>query len=116
MTGTEELYFILRANAKIQVARFSKMPVFWNVAPCIHEETDRRFRCAHCLHQPIRTDDGDSKHLWNVGQTSSWSYAPPLESEISLNYIIINFLFYNSARTKGINPGSSTFIYIQEIN
>jgi hypothetical protein len=43
------------------------MTVFKDVAPCSLVEIDRRFRGAYCLSLQD-DDDGDSKHLLNVGQ------------------------------------------------
>jgi hypothetical protein len=41
----------------------SMMTGFWDTAPCIVVEVDRRFRGACCLHRP---DDVGSTYLWNI--------------------------------------------------
>jgi hypothetical protein len=72
------------------------MIVFVDVKPCSLTEIYRRFRDACCPHNEanVRTDDGDSKNLWNVSKflphyksqhpgRQSNSFLPPLEPEIS---------------------------------
>jgi hypothetical protein len=71
----------------------TKMPVFWDVAPCSLVEINRRFRSTCFLHHH-HPQWWRHKHLWNVGQflpdyteqhlrRQSSSYSPPWELEIS---------------------------------
>jgi hypothetical protein len=77
---------LCQVTIAVLTATSMKMTVFWDVAPCRLVETYRRFRGA-CL--IAFTDDGGSKHLWNVGQflkdykTQYTSYSPTLELETS---------------------------------
>jgi hypothetical protein len=55
-----------------------KMAVFWDVSLGTLVEIDRRFR----------DDNGDSKHLWNVGQFSPEYTAQHPRKQSAHNFII----------------------------
>jgi hypothetical protein len=69
-------YWSLWNNVVCSMVRFQvvteasmKMTVFWDDVPCSLVEVYRHFRGAYRLHhQGDYSDDGGSKHCWNVGK------------------------------------------------
>jgi hypothetical protein len=55
---------------KVLTAASIKMAVFWAIAPCSLVEVYRRVRGACCLRRQCDkcSDNGGSKHLWNVSK------------------------------------------------
>jgi hypothetical protein len=48
--GYIDVDWIEMVRFQVLIATRMKITVFWDIARCSLVETNRRFRCAHCLH------------------------------------------------------------------
>jgi hypothetical protein len=87
----------------------SKMAVFWDIAPCRLAETDRRFRCAYCLHH-----QGDQETvIFILVAVRTWNLSKSAETESLWHDILIRHILISWTERRWIkcwccavsNPG-----------